>query len=108
MNWLPVHWLVKAAHEIDPDAKVGCMTGMNGVYPATCNPEDILNAQQAMHQKYWYVEVHARGHYPKHILKKFERKGYEIKADYSEAINEPITKMRKKFVNDCAFSICRW
>ena len=68
---------VKAAHEIDPDAKVGCMIGMNGVYPATCNPEDILNAQQAMHQKYWYVEVHARGHYPKHILKKFERKGYE-------------------------------
>ncbi|MDM8195981.1 6-phospho-beta-glucosidase [Massilimicrobiota sp. An142] len=68
---------VKAAHEIDPDAKVGCMIGMNAVYPATCNPEDVLNAQQAMHQKYWYVEVHARGHYPKHLLKKFERKGYD-------------------------------
>ena len=28
--------------------------------------------------KYWYVEVHARGHYPRHILKKFERKGYDF------------------------------
>ncbi len=68
---------VKACHEIDPDAMIGCMIGMNPVYPATCKPEDNLNAQQAMHQKYWFVEVHARGHYPKHLLKKFERKGYD-------------------------------
>ncbi|MBQ0064778.1 MAG: 6-phospho-beta-glucosidase [Firmicutes bacterium] len=69
---------VKAAHEIDPDAMVGCMIGMNGVYPATPNPADVLNAQQAMHQKYYFVEVHARGHYPSHMLKKFERKGYDF------------------------------
>ena len=37
-----------------------------------------MNALGAMHQKYWYVEVHARGHYPRHILKKFERKGYDF------------------------------
>ena len=69
---------IKACHEIDPNAMMGCMIGMNGVYPATCNPEDVLNAQQAMHQKYYFVEVHARGHYPKHMLKKFERKGYDF------------------------------
>lgn len=68
---------VKACHEIDPDAQIGCMIGMNAVYPASPKPEDVLNAQQAMHQKYYYVEVHARGHYPNHILKKFERKGYD-------------------------------
>lgn len=67
---------VKAAHEINPDLMVGCMIGMNGVYPATSNPEDVMNALGAMHQKYYFAEVHARGHYPKHILKKFERKGY--------------------------------
>ena len=68
---------VKACHEIDPDAQIGCMIGMNAVYPASPKPEDVLNAQQAMHQKYYYVEVHSRGHYPNHILKKFERKGYD-------------------------------
>ena len=69
---------VKAAHEINPDLQVGCMIGMNGVYPASPKPEDMMNALGAMHQKYWYVEVHARGHYPRHILKKFERKGYDF------------------------------
>ena len=69
---------VKAAHEINPDLQVGCMIGMNAVYPASPNPEDVMNALGAMHQKYWYVEVHARGHYPAHILKKFERKGYDF------------------------------
>lgn len=67
---------VKAAHEINPDLMVGCMIGMNGVYSATSKPEDVMNALGAMHQKYYFAEVHARGHYPKHILKKFERKGY--------------------------------
>ena len=69
---------VKAAHEINPDLKVGCMIGMNGVYPASPKPEDMMNALGAMHQKYWYTDVHARGHYPNYILKKFERKGYDF------------------------------
>ena len=69
---------VKAAHEINPDLKVGCMIGMNGVYPASPKPEDMMNALGAMHQKYWFTDVHARGHYPRYILKKFERKGYDF------------------------------
>lgn len=69
---------VKAAHEINPDLKVGCMIGMNGVYPASPKPEDMMNALGAMHQKYWFTDVHARGHYPNYILKKFERKGYDF------------------------------
>jgi len=69
---------VKACHEIDPDALIGCMIGMNGVYPASSDPADVLNAQKAMQQKYYFVEVHARGHYASGMLKKFERKGYDF------------------------------
>ena len=65
-------------NEINPDLKVGCMIGMNGVYPASPKPEDMMNALGAMHQKYWFADVHARGHYPNYILKKFERKGYDF------------------------------
>ena len=35
---------VKAAHEINPDLQVGCMIGMNAVYPASPNPTDVMNA----------------------------------------------------------------
>ena len=52
---------VKACHEIDHDAMIGCMIGMNGVYPDSPDPHDVLNAQKAMLQKYYYVEVQARG-----------------------------------------------
>ena len=80
---------VKACHEIDPAAKIGCMIGMNGVYPASPDPHDVLNAQKAMLQKYYYVEVHARGHYSSGMLKKFERKGYDfIKPGDAEILAE--------------------
>ena len=59
---------VKACHEIDHDAMIGCMIGMNGVYPASPDPHDVLNAQKAMLQKYYYVEVQARGHYSPFLL----------------------------------------
>ena len=69
---------IKACHEIDPDCQMGCMIGMNGVYPYSANPVDVMNAEKAMQQKYYYVFVHARGHYPTWMLNKFERKGYDF------------------------------
>jgi 6-phospho-beta-glucosidase len=80
---------VKACHEIDPAAKIGCMIGMNGVYPASPDPNDVLNAQKAMQQKYYFAEVHARGHYSSGMLKKFERKRYDfIKPGDAEILAE--------------------
>ena len=54
---------VKAAHEINPDLQVGCMIGMNAVYPASPNPEDVMNALGAMHQNIGMLKFIARGHY---------------------------------------------
>ena len=69
---------VKKGLEINPDFKIGCMIGFNPIYPASCAPEDILMAQKAMNEKYWWTFVHCRGYYPAWLLKKFERHGYKI------------------------------
>ena len=69
---------VKKGLEINPNFKIGCMIGYNPVYPATCRPEDVLMAQAAMNQKYWWAYVHVRGEYPHWLLNKFERHGYQI------------------------------
>lgn len=69
---------VAAAHEINPDMMVGCMIGMNPVYPATCKPEDAMQAMTAMQKKYYYADVHVRGHYPKHIEKLWKRRGFKM------------------------------
>lgn len=37
---------VKIGREINPDFQIGCMIAMCPIYPATCNPKDILMAQK--------------------------------------------------------------
>ena len=70
---------VKIGHEINPDFQIGCMIAMCPIYPATCNPKDILMAQKAMEKRYYFADVHVHGYYPNHILKYWRRK--EIKVD---------------------------
>ncbi len=36
----------KLCHEIIPEAKIGCMLSLSGIYPHTCKPEDVLGAYQ--------------------------------------------------------------
>lgn len=48
------------------------------IYPYSCNPDDIMAAEEGMRQRYFFLDVHCRGHYPSYALKEFERKGYDI------------------------------
>ncbi len=68
---------VKLCHEICPDAKIGCMVSATPIYPYSCNPEDIMAATTAMHQRFFFPDVHIRGRYPSYALKEFEREGYD-------------------------------
>ena len=65
-------------HEIIPEFKIGCMISHVPIYPYSCNPDDIMAAEEAMRQRFFFPDVHVRGHYPKYALKEFERQGYDI------------------------------
>ncbi|MBM9832703.1 family 1 glycosylhydrolase, partial [Enterococcus faecalis] len=69
---------VKIGKAINPDFEIGCMIAMCPIYPATCNPKDILLAQKAMQKRYYFTDVHVHGFYPEHIFKYWERKGFTI------------------------------
>ena len=58
------------------------MIAMCPIYPATCRPEDILQAEKAMQKRYYYTDVHVKGEYPANILKYWERK--DLKIDVTE------------------------
>lgn len=90
---------VKAAHLINPDMKVGCMIAFCPVYPASYRPEDVMCSYAAMNQKYWYLDVHARGYLPNNILRKWERRGYDITMDPQDAAD-----LREGVVDYVAFS----
>lgn len=66
----------KAAHEINPEMKIGCMLAAGQYYPHTCNPEDVWAAMEKDRENYFFVDVQARGAYPSYARKLLERNGW--------------------------------
>lgn len=64
---------VKKGHEINPDFKIGCMCSFVPFYPYSCKPDDVITALESMHERYYFSDVHCRGHYPAYAKKMWER-----------------------------------
>jgi len=62
-------------HEINPDFQFGCMCAFNPYYPYSCNPDDMMISIESMHEKFLFVDVHARGHYGRYAKMDWERNG---------------------------------
>ena len=69
----------RLAHEIAPNAQVGCMLLAMPIYPLTPDPADVLAAQQAEQTNYAFGDVHCRGYYPEYLLKRLRRDGIELR-----------------------------
>lgn len=69
---------VSMAHDINPQLKIGCMIAMCPIYPLTCDPKDMMMSVKAMHQRYWFTDVHVRGSYPRYMLNYFSRKNIQL------------------------------
>ncbi|MBQ9488235.1 MAG: 6-phospho-beta-glucosidase, partial [Selenomonadaceae bacterium] len=67
--------VVAKGHEINPDFKIGCMCSFVPYYPYSCNPDDVVIAQESMHERFLFMDVHARGHYGSYAKKEWERTG---------------------------------
>ena len=69
---------VKVGKAINPDFQIGCMVSQIPIYPFSCNPEDVMAAEEAMRQRFFFADVHVRGKYPNYALKELARQGIEI------------------------------
>lgn len=70
---------VALAHAINPENKVGCMLSAAGVYPYTCNPDDVLEAQRQMNRSNWFCgDVCVKGKYPYFMKRHFAENGIVI------------------------------
>lgn len=69
---------VQTGKSINPEFNIGCMIAMCPIYPLTCAPNDMMMATKAMHRRYWFTDVHARGYYAQHMLNYFARKGFNL------------------------------
>ncbi|WP_303817960.1 glycoside hydrolase family 1 protein [Selenomonas ruminantium] len=74
----------KIGHEIDPDAKIGCMVLSMPTYPLTPNPDDVIATMQANNLNDFFGDMHVRGVYPGYMKRYFRENGIEIKTTPEE------------------------
>ncbi|MFF1255082.1 glycoside hydrolase family 1 protein [Pseudarthrobacter sp. NPDC058329] len=68
----------RLAHELMPDAQVGCMILAMPTYPLTPDPADVVSAMNALHMNYAFGDIHCRGEYPGYLLRYFRDNGIEL------------------------------
>ncbi len=65
--------VVKHSHAINPAFKIGCMCSFIPYYPYSMNPEDVMTAHESLHERFYFMDVHVRGHYGAYAKKIWER-----------------------------------
>lgn len=73
--------VVKKGHEINPEFKIGGMCGWVPIYPYSCNPEDVMTAVEEMHERYYFMDVHVRGHYPAYAKAMWKKENVNIQTE---------------------------
>ena len=58
---------VAIAKKINTNNQVGCMLSLSPIYPATCSPNDVLEAYQLRRRSLFYSDVQLRGKYPSYF-----------------------------------------
>lgn len=77
---------VKYAHDHYPNFKMGCMIAILPYYPHTCNPDDVLAAQQQMRMVNWFCsDIQVRGEYPSYSNRYFSENGISIRMEPEDA-----------------------
>lgn len=68
----------KRAHEIDSNNKVGMMLARMESYPATCHPDDVMEAIKKDHENLFFADVQIRGKYPTYMTRFFKENNINL------------------------------
>lgn len=68
-------------HEVDEDNQIGCMLSLSPVYPATCNPKDVFEANELRRKSLFYSDVQLRGEYPAYFERIKEENNIELETE---------------------------
>lgn len=70
--------VVKACHELVPDARIGNMLLGGLTYPLSPEPNDVLAALQENRRWLFFGDVQVRGRYPGYMLRYFREEGIQL------------------------------
>ena len=72
---------ITSKQEIDPNAIMGTMVADGTMYPATCNPEDVVLTMKKNRMQYYFTDVQLRGEYPVYALRYFKENNISIQME---------------------------
>ena len=93
----------KIGHEINPEAKIGCMILSMPTYPLTPSPDDMIEVMKEEHMNYFFGDVHVRGRYPGYMKRYFKEHNIKI---HFEPEDEEILKNTVDFVSFSYYMSC--
>lgn len=73
--------VIALGKEIDPQAKLGTMVADGTMYPATCDPKDIVLTMKKNRMQYFFTDVQLCGEYPVYALRYFKERGITIRME---------------------------
>lgn len=76
----------KLCSEIIPDAQIGIMLALSGVYPYTCKPKDVFGSYQLRRRSLFYADVMIRGQYPSYFNRIIEENNLKLSITEDEEI----------------------
>lgn len=69
---------VKVGKTINPEFKIGNMISHVPIYPYSCHPKDIMEAEINNRLRFFFPDVQVRGYYPNYAKKMFTKKHIDI------------------------------
>lgn len=75
---------VELGHKINPENKVGCVFGIEPVYPVDCNPDNILKAFQQMDRDFYQIDAMCNGAFPKYKIQEYQAMGIDLTIDKAD------------------------
>ncbi|GAB2026435.1 family 1 glycosylhydrolase [Lactovum odontotermitis] len=69
---------VQLGHEIDPENQIGCVFGIEPVYPVNCSPMNVMNAFKQMDRDYYQIDAMCNGEFPRYKLEEYRAQGLDI------------------------------
>lgn len=81
---------IELGHKINPHFKMGCVFGIEPVYPYNCSPDYVMNAFQQMDRDFYQIDAMCHGTFPQYKLAEYQAQGIEI---------EVTTEDRQAFTN---------
>jgi 6-phospho-beta-glucosidase len=71
----------KLCHDIIPNATMGAMLSLSGIYPNTCHPDDVFETYELRRRSLFFSDVLLRGNYPSYVHRIWDEHNVNVKME---------------------------